>query len=100
MLIAEFSIFPVGKGESLSPYVARITKIVRKSGIRNQLTSMGTVIEGEWDDVFGVIRSCTRALERDCRRIALNIKVDIRKGRKSRLDYKVDKVEALLASRR
>lgn len=100
MTIAEFTIIPVGKGESLSPYVARITKIVRKSGLRNRLTSMGTIIEGEWDEVFGLIRSCTRVLEKDCRRIALNIKVDIRKGRKSRLDYKVDKVEALLARRR
>ena len=100
MVIAEFTLVPVGKGESLSPYVARISRIIRKSGLRNQLTPMSTIVEGNWDNVFGLIRACTRALEKDCRRISLSIKVDIRKGSKYRMDRKVKVVESLLAKGR
>ncbi|RMG59121.1 MAG: thiamine-binding protein, partial [Deltaproteobacteria bacterium] len=78
MVMAEFSIFPVGKGESLSPYVARCTKIIRESGVKNELHAMGTILEGEWDEVFGVIRKCFEELRKDCSRISLTIKVDYR----------------------
>lgn len=100
MVIAEFTLVPVGKGESLSPYVARISRIIRRSGLRNQLTPMGTIVEGNWDNVFGLIRACTRVLEKDCRRILLSIKVDIRKGSMWRMDRKVEVVEGLLAKGR
>ena len=96
MIVAEFSVFPVGRGESLSPYVARVLRIVRKSGLPSQLNPMGTVVEGEWDEVFGLIRACVKALEKDCARVSLNVKADIRKGRKRRIEHKVRAVEALL----
>ncbi len=97
MIVAEFSIFPIGKGESLSPYVARILRIVRRSGLPFRLNPMGTVVEGEWDEVFGLIRKCAEALRRDCARISLNVKADIRKGKMPRMAHKVEVVEALLA---
>jgi uncharacterized protein (TIGR00106 family) len=98
MIIAEFSVFPVGKGESLSPYVARVLRIVRRSGLPSRLNPMGTVVEGEWDEVFGLIRKCARELQRDCARISLNVKADIRKGKAPRMAHKVEAVEALLAA--
>ena len=92
MIMAEFSIFPVGTGESLSPYVARCTKIIEECGVKNQLHAMGTILEGSWDQVFGVIKRCFEELEKDCPRISLNIKVDFRKGESYRMDAKVTAV--------
>lgn len=90
--MAEFSIFPVGSGDSLSTYVARCTKIIEGSGVRNELHDMGTILEGSWDQVFGVIKSCYEELEKDCERISLNIKVDYRKGDSYRMGEKVKAV--------
>ncbi len=96
MVMAEFSIFPVNRGESLSPYVARCVRIVEKRGIRFQLHPMGTVLEGEWDEVFSVIGECFQALVKDCDRISVNIKVDYRKGNSYRMEEKVQSVEEKL----
>jgi uncharacterized protein (TIGR00106 family) len=100
MVVAELSVFPVGKGESLSRYVARVTKVVRRSGLPNQLTPMSTVVEGSLDEVLGLVRACVRALERDCPRISLSVRLDIRRGRAPRMAHKVRAVEALVAAPR
>ena len=54
-ILAEFSIVPLGKGESVSAIVARVLKIVAESGIPYKANPMGTVLEGEWDRVMGII---------------------------------------------
>ena len=51
MVLLEFSMSPLDKGESLSPYVSRIIKIIDESGISYRLNPMGTVLEGEYDDM-------------------------------------------------
>ena len=85
--------YPLGKGESVSEYVARCLDIIDKSGLDYRLHAMGTVIEGEWDEVFEVVRQCFEALKEDCSRIETIIKVDYRKGRRGRLDSKIQSVE-------
>ena len=53
MVLLEFSMSPLGKGESVSEYVSRSLDIIDKSGVEYRLNPMGTVLEGEWDEVFG-----------------------------------------------
>ena len=53
----------------------------------------GTILEGEWEDVMSVVTACFKALQTDCARIGLNLKVDYRAGPESRLRSKVEKVE-------
>jgi uncharacterized protein (TIGR00106 family) len=96
MVLLEFAMAPTGQGESLSAYVARVLDVIDKSGVAYQLTPMGTILEGEWDRVMGVVTACFRALEADCPRIGLNLKVDYRAGHDSRLRSKIDKVEERL----
>ena len=84
---------PGGKGESLSPWVARILDVIDRSGVTYQLTPMGTILEGEFDAVMGVVGACFRELERDCGRISMNLKMDYRAGTDSRLRSKIDKVQ-------
>jgi uncharacterized protein (TIGR00106 family) len=96
MVLVEFSMFPIDKRESLSPYVARSIEIIEQSGIDYRLHAMGTILEGEWDEVFDVIRKCFLRMAEDCNRISAVIKVDYRKGPKGRIQAKVRSVEEKL----
>ena len=96
MVLLEFAMNPPDRGEGLSAYVARILDVIDKSGVDYQLTPMGTILEGEWDEVIGVVSACFRELERDCNRIGVSLKVDYRKGPAGRLKDKVEHVEQRL----
>ena len=96
MVLLEFSMSPLGKGESVGRYVARSLDIIDKSGVAYRLNPMGTVLEGEWNDVFRVVGKCYERMKKDCNRISCTIKVDYRKGYKGRLDSKVSSVEKCL----
>ncbi len=99
MVLLEFMMSPTGKGESLSPYIARILNVVDKSGVAYKLTPMGTILEGEWDEVMSVVRACFLELEADCDRIGTHIKIDYRRGDASRLESKIESVEKKLGKK-
>ena len=84
MVLMEFSIFPIGRGESLSPYVARTLDLIDKSGLNYRLTAMGTIVEGEIDQVLDLMRRCLEALAADCDRVSCSAKLDYRRGAESR----------------
>lgn len=96
MVLLEFSMSPLGKGESVSKYVSRSLDIIDKSGVPYRLNPMGTVLEGEWEEVFSVVRKCYERMRKDCNRISCSIKVDYRKGHSGRLVTKVASVEKTL----
>ena len=95
-VIVEFSIFPMDKGESLSPYVARAFKLIENSGLPYELNPMGTCVEGEWSDVMALVDQCFQELQQDCNRISLALKADYRKGPAGRLKGKVASVKEKL----
>lgn len=99
MVLLEFSMSPLGKGESVGKFVSRSLDIIDKSGVEYQLNPMGTVLEGEWDEVFRVVKECYARMKKDCPRISCVIKVDYRRGRKGRLTGKVVSVEKRLKRR-
>ena len=93
MLLAEFSIWPMDKGESVGKYVARALEIVDKSGLAYKLGPLGTCLEGEYGEVMGVIQKCHEELLKDSNRVTCTIKMDYRKGASGRLEGKVKSVE-------
>jgi uncharacterized protein (TIGR00106 family) len=93
MLLAEFSIWPMDKGESVGAYVARALDIVDRSGLPYKLGPLGTCIEGEWPEVMAVIQKCHEELAKDSNRIACTVKMDWRRGQAGRLDTKVQSVQ-------
>lgn len=95
-VMAEFSIYPLDKGESLSEYVARAVKIVKESGLAYKFGPMGTTIEGDWDQVTAVLGDCFRAMEKDCDRVSLSVRMDYRKKEGSRLEQKTESVKKRL----
>lgn len=97
MVLLEFSMTPLGKGESVSPYVARSVEIISQSGLDYRLHAMGTVIEGEWDEVMAVVTKCYEAMSVDCDRVTCSIKIDARNGASGRLVSKVRSIEEKVA---
>ena len=96
MVLLEFSMSPFGKGESVSAYVARSIDIIDRSGLPYQLTPMGTIIEGEWDEVMRVVTACFETMRKDCDRVSTSIRIDYRAGKAGRLKSKVESIEEKL----
>ena len=96
MVLLEFSMSPFDKGESLSESVAQILDFIDKSGVPYQLTGMGTILEGEWEDVLGVVDGCFKIMRQSSNRISLQLKMDYRAGTEPRLRKKVKKIESIL----
>ena len=95
-ILVEFSIVPLGKGASVSPVVARVLRIVAASGISYKANPMGTVLEGEWDQVMAIIKECHREVMKDADRAVTSIKIDDRKGKEARIEKKLESVEQKL----
>jgi uncharacterized protein (TIGR00106 family) len=96
VVLVEFSMTPLDKGESVGAYVARSLDIVDRSGLPYQLTPMGTIIEGDWADVMAVVTACFETMRADCRRVSTQIRIDYRAGPGGRLHSKVDSVQSKL----
>ncbi|MGN6125640.1 MAG: thiamine-binding protein [Humibacter sp.] len=98
MLVA-FSVAPSGTGrdgDSVHDAVAAAVRIVRESGLPNRTDSMFTTIEGEWDEVFDVIKRATDAVGAYGSRVSLVLKADIRPGHTGELTGKVERLEAAI----
>ena len=93
MVVLEFSMFPLDKGESLSTYVAKSLEIIDSSGLEYHCHAMGTVLEGEYDEVMDVVKRCFQAMSAESNRIECSIKLDYRRGLRGRLKSKVASVE-------
>jgi uncharacterized protein (TIGR00106 family) len=92
-MLAEFTIFPIGKDVSLSKYVARSLKLIDESGLPYRINPMGTVVEGSWDEIMELIKKCHMAILKDTERVSTTIKIDDRKGVTNALEKKVKSVE-------
>ncbi len=95
-MVVEFSIVPIGEGEELAARVAPLIDIIDKSGLSYKLTAMGTIVEGDWDEVFALIKACHRRMRRSANRVVTHIAVDDRGKARRRLDGKVSDVEKIL----
>ena len=91
-MIAAFSVAPMGHGASVSDAVTEAVRVVRDSGLPYRLTSMFTEVEGDWDEVFDVIRRATEAAGSHGGRVSLVIKADIRPGWDQQLTEKITRV--------
>src|SRR5512141_3088893 len=98
MLVA-FSVAPSGAQDadgSVHDAVAAAVRVVRESGLPNHTDSMFTTIEGDWDEVYAVIKAATAAVGAFGPRVSLVLKADIRPGRTGELTGKVERLEAAI----
>lgn len=97
MVLLEFSVTPLNRGESVSSYVARCVELVVASGLDYRLHAMGTIVEGELSTVLDLMRRSIEAVAQDCDRVTCAAKLDFRRGHSGRLDAKVRSVVEKLA---
>ena len=100
MLLA-FSVAPSGGADTagdggVHDAVAAAVAVVRESGLPHRTDAMFTTIEGEWDEVFAVVKAATEAVAPFGPRVSLVIKADIRPGRTGELDGKLERLEAAI----
>jgi uncharacterized protein (TIGR00106 family) len=92
-MLAEFSIIPIGGGSSIGDQLAEVLKTVDASGLPYKVNPMGTVVEGEWEDVMNLIKKCHKIVMKSEDRVLTTISIDDRKGKPNRIDEKVKSVE-------
>jgi uncharacterized protein (TIGR00106 family) len=96
-MLAAFSITPLGTGESVGRAVAEAVRLVRASGLPHETNAMFTNVEGDWDEVMGLIGRCVERVGQHAPRVSVVIKVDVRPGHEGALAAKVDSIERHLS---
>ncbi|WP_432664625.1 MTH1187 family thiamine-binding protein [Wukongibacter baidiensis] len=99
MAIVEFTIVPLGtKDTSLSKYVADCHKVLEEvEDIKYQLTPMGTIVEGDLDQILETIRKMHEVpFKNGALRVSTSIKIDDRRDKVSSMDGKVKSVQEKL----
>lgn len=96
--IVSFTLVPIGVGVSVSPYIAALEKVLEESGLNYEVNSNSTNIEGDWDEVFSVIKQCHKVAHGDgVSRIHTTIQVGTRTDREQKM---ADKLESVVKRRR
>jgi uncharacterized protein (TIGR00106 family) len=98
MAILEISIVPLGTGKtSLSHHVARAVKVLREEGANYQLTAMGTIIEGDLEELMRlVIKMHEAVFTGDVSRVLTTLKIDDRRDKAATITGKVKALKKAL----
>ncbi|MFA6053868.1 MAG: MTH1187 family thiamine-binding protein [Thermodesulfovibrionales bacterium] len=92
-MLVEFSIIPIGSSSSIGDQIAEVLRIVDASGLPYKINPMGTVVEGEWDEIVKLIKKCHKKVMTSEDRIVTTISIDDRKGKPNRIEEKVKSIE-------
>ena len=95
-MLAQVSVVPLGVGTSVSNYVADALDVIDKSGLDYRLSAMGTVIEGDWDQVMGTLKKVHDRIMNESDRLLMYVSLDDRKDKEQPIDAKVKVVEKAL----
>jgi len=96
-VIVDLCVVPLGVGLSVSKYVAACESIIEEAGLKSMLHAYGTNIEGEWDEVFAVVKKCHEKIhEMGAPRISTTLRVGTRIDREQSVEDKLDSVNAKL----
>lgn len=93
MAIAEVSIIPLGtKSPSVSKYIARALRVLQEEkNIKYQLTSMGTIMEGDLGELLRVVRKMHEAsFDDEVMRVVTTIKIDDRRDKPLSMRGKIE----------
>ena len=96
-MLAQLSIVPLGVGVSISRYVADALAEIDQSGVDYRLTAMGTILEGDWDQIMAVLKKVHDRILAESDRVLMSISLDDRKDKLThRIEAKVEAVEEAL----
>jgi uncharacterized protein (TIGR00106 family) len=93
MAIAEVSIIPLGtKTPSVSKYLARSFKALeQEKDIKYELTSMGTIIEGDLEEILRLVKKMHEAtFDEGIARVITILTIDDRRDKTSTMSGKIE----------
>jgi len=98
MVIMEINIIPLGtETPSVSKYIAQAVKVLKEKGTKYELTSMGTIVEGELDDLLKLAKKMHLAtFTQGIKRVVTTIKIDDRRDKPSTVKEKIQRVKEKL----
>ncbi len=99
MAMAEVTVVPMGTGSpSLSAYVAEVLKLVKESGVRYQLTPMGTILEGDLEEILNLVSRMHEVpfSHKEVKRVVTTLKIDDRRDKPLTMESKVQAVTSKL----
>lgn len=91
--IVGFTLVPIGTGTSVSSYIAAVERVLEQSGLTFEVNANSTNVEGEWEEVFAVIRRCHEVVHGEgAPRIHTCLQVGTRVDREQRMAEKLESV--------
>jgi uncharacterized protein (TIGR00106 family) len=99
MAIMEISVVPLGTGQTgVGDYVADIINYLKQNAVSHTLTDMGTILEGEIDQLLAVARILHELpFQRNVWRVVTHIVIDDRRDKKVHLEDKIKAVTRRLS---
>lgn len=97
-VVAELVVVPLGtETPSLSEYVADVERVLAGFKLKTMLTPMGTVLEGELDEVLRAVRTVHEVpFEKGAMRVSTSLKIDERRDKRLTMEGKVQSVRSKL----
>lgn len=95
MAVVELTLIPIGtETTSCSPYIAAAYDAVKENDkVEIRLNPMGTVLEGDIDELFACVRTMQEAVfEAGAGRVYSVVKIDDRRDKRANLDQKINSV--------
>jgi uncharacterized protein (TIGR00106 family) len=98
MAVAFLTITPLGTATpSVSRYVAGVERILRRTRLTHQLTAMGTLIEGDLDEILAVVREMhEHPFTEGAMRVSTSLRIDDRRDKEHTIAGKMRSVEEKL----
>jgi uncharacterized protein (TIGR00106 family) len=89
-MIAQFSVYPIGEGTSLSRFVRKGVAVVEQSGYAYDVGGMATTVEiPDLDALFDLVKKVHAAhVAEGAQRIVIDLKVDDRRDKKATIASK------------
>ncbi|MDF1578342.1 MAG: MTH1187 family thiamine-binding protein [Desulfobulbales bacterium] len=99
MALMQVNVVPLGTGStSVGEFVAGIIKTVARAGVVCKLTDMGTVIEGEAEDLLKIAaRMHETPFLKGAKRVITHISIDDRRDKKVGIGDKVASINSRLS---
>ena len=98
MALLQLTVIPLGTGSaSVGDYVADIQKALVKTGVSFQLNDMGTLIQGDIDELLDVVRTLYDIpFGRGAQRVVTQIVIDDRRDKEVKIGDKIATVHERL----
>ena len=98
MAVVFLTITPIGTASpSVSRYVAGVERILRETKLTHELTAMGTIIEGDLDEILAVVRRMhEHPFTQGALRVSTLIKIDDRRDKPHTIAGKMASVASKL----